>query len=89
MGRVNRCSNEWYAVKAQKIHRDFCIPIMDGVFENQEPSSPTSEVACVKEALVQLGQIPNSLVRPPAVDVTADHKAHVKHALIASGLIKN
>jgi len=76
------------AKKAQNIHRDFCIPIMDGVFENQEPSSPTSEVACVKEALVQLGQIPNSLVRPPAVNVTAEHQAHVKHALIASGLIK-
>jgi 4-hydroxy-tetrahydrodipicolinate synthase len=77
------------AVKAQKLHREFCIPIMDGVFENQEPSSPTSEVACVKEALVQLGQIPNSLVRPPAVNVTASHRAHVKHALIASGLIKD
>ena len=76
------------AVKAQKIHREFCIPIMDGVFENQEPSSPTSEVACVKEALMQLGQIPNSLVRPPAVNVTEDHRAHVRHGLISSGLIK-
>ncbi|MBU3620791.1 dihydrodipicolinate synthase family protein [Polynucleobacter sp. CS-Odin-A6] len=77
------------ATKAQKIHRDFCIPIMDGVFENQEPSSATSEVACVKEALVQLGQIPNSLVRPPAVDVTDTHRSHVRHGLIASGLLKN
>jgi len=76
------------AVKAQKIHREFCIPIMDGVFENQEPSSPTSEVACVKEALMQLGQIPNSLVRPPAVNVTEAHRAHVRHGLISSGLIK-
>ena len=76
------------AVKAQKIHREFCIPIMDGVFENQEPSSPTSEVACVKEALMQLGQIPNSLVRPPAVNVTESHRAHVRHGLISSGLIK-
>ena len=76
------------AVKAQIIHRDFCIPIMDGVFENQEPSSPTSEVACVKEALVQLGQISNSLVRPPAVNVTDTHRSHVKHALVSSGLLK-
>ena len=75
------------AATATRIHRDFCIPIMDGVFENQEPSSPTSEVACVKEALVQLGQIPNSLVRPPAVNVTDLHRAHVKHALIAAGLL--
>ena len=76
------------AAKAQKIHRDFCIPIMDGVFENQEPSSPTSEVACVKEALVQLGQIPNSLVRPPAVNVTELHRSHVSHGLIVAGLLK-
>ncbi len=75
------------AATATQIHRDFCIPIMNGVFENQEPSSPTSEVACVKEALVQLGQIPNSLVRPPAVNVTDLHRAHVKHALIAAGLL--
>ena len=75
------------AATATRIHRDFCIPIMDGVFENQEPSSPTSEVACVKEALVQLGQIPNSLVRHPAVNVTDLHRAHVKHALIAAGLL--
>lgn len=75
------------AATATQIHRDFCIPIMNGVFENQEPSSPTSEVACVKEALVQLGQIPNSLVRRPAVDVTDLHRAHVKNALVAVGLL--
>ena len=75
------------AATATRIHRECCIPIMDGVFENQEPSSPTSEVACVKEALVQLGQIPNSLVRHPAVNVTDLHRAHVKHALIAAGLL--
>ncbi len=76
------------AVKAQKIHKDFCIPLMDGVFENQEAKSPTSEVACVKEALVQLGRIPNSRVRPPAVDVTEHHRAHVRRSLIASGLLQ-
>jgi 4-hydroxy-tetrahydrodipicolinate synthase len=76
------------AAAASRIHREFCIPLMDGVFENQEPSSPTSEVASVKEALVQLGQIPSSRVRPPAVGVTAEHRAHVARALLASGLIK-
>jgi 4-hydroxy-tetrahydrodipicolinate synthase len=76
------------AATASRIHREFCIPLMDGVFENQEPSSPTSEVASVKEALVQLGQIPSSRVRPPAVGVTAEHRAHVSRALLASGLIK-
>lgn len=72
---------------ATSLHREFCIPLMEGVFENQEPSGPTSEVASVKEALVQLGQIPSSRVRPPAVGVTAEHKAHVKRALYTSGLI--
>jgi 4-hydroxy-tetrahydrodipicolinate synthase len=76
------------AAAASRIHREFCIPLMEGVFENQEPSSPTSEVASVKEALVQLGQIPSSRVRPPAVGVTAEHRAHVARALLASGLLK-
>jgi 4-hydroxy-tetrahydrodipicolinate synthase len=75
------------AVKAQKIHRDFCIPLMEGVFENQRGNTPTSEVACVKEALVQLGKIPCSRVRPLGVDVTPEHRSHVKKALIASGLL--
>ncbi len=75
------------AATAARIHREFCIPIMEGVFENQEPSGPTSEVASVKEALVQLGQIPSSRVRPPAVGVTEQHRAHVRRALLASGLI--
>jgi 4-hydroxy-tetrahydrodipicolinate synthase len=77
------------AQTAARIHREFCIPLMEGVFENQEPSGPTSEVASVKEALVQLGQIPSSRVRPPAVGVTAEHRAHVARALLASGLIKD
>jgi len=75
------------AATATRIHRDFAIPIMEGVFENQEPSGPTSEVASVKEALVQLGQIPCSRVRPPAVGVTDKHREHVAHALRASGLL--
>jgi 4-hydroxy-tetrahydrodipicolinate synthase len=74
--------------KAIRIHKDFCIPLMEGVFENQEPSGPTSEVASVKEALVQLGQIPSSRMRPPAVGVTAEHKKHIARALLASGLLK-
>jgi 4-hydroxy-tetrahydrodipicolinate synthase len=72
---------------ASDIHRRFCIPLMEGVFENQEPSGPTSEVACVKEALVQLGQIPSSCVRPPAVNVTADHRQHISRALARAGLL--
>jgi len=76
------------AQRAADIHREFCIPVMDGAFENQEPTSSTSEVACVKEALRQLGCISTSLVRAPAVNVTPAHCEHVRHSLVAAGLLK-
>lgn len=72
---------------ASEIHRAFCVPLMEGVFEHQQGRSPTSEVACVKEALVQLGQFACARVRPPAVDVTPEHRAHVRRALVAAGLL--
>jgi 4-hydroxy-tetrahydrodipicolinate synthase len=75
------------AAKAARIHREFCIPIMDGAFENQEPTSSTSEVASVKEALRQLGVIATSLVREPAVNVTDAHCKHIHHSLVAAGLL--
>lgn len=74
------------AVRAQQIHRDFCIPLMDGVFDNQEPKTSTSEVACVKEALRQLGQIPVSDVRGPAQGVTQADREHINRSLRAAGL---
>jgi len=77
------------AQTAARLHQEFCIPLMEGVFENQEPSGPTSEVAAVKEALVQLGQIASSRVRPPAVGVTPEHRAHVARALRAAGLLED
>lgn len=71
---------------AQAIHREFCVPLMASLFENQEPTSSTSEVSRIKEALVQLGQIPNSNVREPAVGVTDAHREVVRRSLAAVGL---
>ena len=81
-----QCALSGDAANAQRIHRDFCIPIMDGVFENQKPKTITSEVARVKEALRQLGQIPLSNVRAPAVGVSESDKDHVRRSLLAAGL---
>ena len=73
---------------ARRVYNKVCIPLMEAVFENQEPKSATSEVACVKEALVQMGQIPSSLVRPPAVDTTERHREAIRAALHAAGLLE-
>ena len=73
---------------AQQLYNKICIPLMEAVFENQEPKSATSEVACVKEALVQMGQIPSSRVRPPAVGITEEHREAIRAALHAAGLLE-
>jgi len=75
------------ANRAASIHREFCIPIMNGAFENQEPTSSTSEVACVKETLRQLGCIATSIVRDPSVNVTPKHRERVRRGLVAAGLL--
>jgi 4-hydroxy-tetrahydrodipicolinate synthase len=76
------------AATAQRLYNKICIPLMEAIFENQEPKSATSEVACVKEALVQMGQIPSSRVRPPAVDITEEHREAIRAALHATGLLE-
>jgi len=64
-----------------------CAPIMESVWENHHFKRPTSEVASHKEALVQLGQLPASHVRPPAVGVTPDVRSQIRSGLLASGLL--
>ena len=86
--RLLAAASEGDAETARRIYNKVCIPLMDAVFENQEATSPTSEAACVKQALVQLGQIPSSRVRPPAVDVTEEHRARIGHALATAGLLE-
>ncbi|MDR1387736.1 MAG: dihydrodipicolinate synthase family protein [Propionibacteriaceae bacterium] len=66
---------------------DFAEPLMAAVFENQEPTGWASEAARTKEALVQLGLIPSSRVRPPAVDVDQSDRAVIRRGLRLAGLI--
>lgn len=73
--------------KADAIFDKICRPLMASVFENQKPTRATSETACVKEALVQLGEIPSARIRPPAVPVTDDIAEEIREALIASELL--
>ena len=44
--------------------------LMDGIYEYQLQKTPVSTCAANKEALVQLGEIPSSWVRPPAAPPT-------------------
>jgi 4-hydroxy-tetrahydrodipicolinate synthase len=64
-----------------------CRPLMASVFENQQPVRRTSEVAATKEALVQLGKLPSSRVRRPAVGVTPEVAAEIGAALRSAGLL--
>jgi 4-hydroxy-tetrahydrodipicolinate synthase len=64
-----------------------CAPIMARVWENHVPTRISSEVAATKEALVQLGQLPSSRVRPPAVDVSDSVRAEIRLGLQEAGLL--
>jgi 4-hydroxy-tetrahydrodipicolinate synthase len=65
-----------------------CAPIMARVWENHLPTRISSEVAATKEALVQLGQLPSSRVRAPAVDVSDDVRAEIRLGLLEAGLLR-
>lgn len=63
-----------------------CMPILRTVFENQEPSGLTSEAGATKEALVQLGQLTSSRIRPPAVGVDEHTRQEIAECLAEIGL---
>ena len=73
---------------AHAVFERVCKPLMASVFENQQPKRISNEVAATKEALVQLGQIPSSRVRPPAVDVDDAARAEIRESLLAAGLLQ-
>ncbi|MDR1213909.1 MAG: dihydrodipicolinate synthase family protein [Propionibacteriaceae bacterium] len=73
--------------RAQATFRDFALPLMAGVFENQEPTGWASEAARTKEALVQLGSLPSARVRPPAVDVDEADRAVIRRCLVQARLL--
>jgi 4-hydroxy-tetrahydrodipicolinate synthase len=73
--------------RARKVFQSSCAPIMEHVWENHLPTRVSSEVAATKEALVQLGQLPSSRVRPPSVDVDETVRAAIRRGLLESGLL--
>jgi 4-hydroxy-tetrahydrodipicolinate synthase len=80
-------SRNGQAERARCLFNDFALPLMAGVFENQEPTRPASEAARTKEALVQLGLIPSSRVRRPAVDVDDADRRTIEICLKQAGLL--
>ena len=75
------------ARKAKALHNRFGVPLMDGIYEYQLQKTPVSTCAANKEALVQLGEIPSSWVRPPALNITPARQAAIREALQRSGLL--
>lgn len=72
---------------ARDLFMKVSVPLMDAVFENQRGHSAVSDAATTKEALVQLGQIPSSRVRSPAIGVDAARAEQIGQALRSSGLM--
>lgn len=75
--------------RTAEIFERHCAPIMRWVWENHQPTRISSEVAATKEALTQLGLMPSSRVRPPAIDVDATTRAEITRGLHESGLVQS
>lgn len=72
--------------EAAELYERVCKPLMASVFENQQPTRLTHEAAATKEALVQMGKIPSSRVRPPAAGVNEEACEAISQALATAGL---
>jgi 4-hydroxy-tetrahydrodipicolinate synthase len=83
LARVERGDKEG----AHALFDKACRPLMASVFENQQPRRRTSEVAATKEALVQLGAISSSRVRPPAINVTPEVCDEIRTSLLQADLL--
>ncbi len=75
------------ARKAKDIHNNFAVPLMDAVYEYQLQRTPFSTCSANKEALVQLGEIASSWVRPPALSVDQARKDTIRQGLQKAGLL--
>jgi 4-hydroxy-tetrahydrodipicolinate synthase len=82
-----REATEGDARKAKDIHNRFAVPLMDAIYEYQLQKTPVSTCAANKEALAQLGEIPSSWVRPPALNVTPARKDAIRAGLQKAGLL--
>jgi len=74
--------------KAREIYFRFALPLMDAIYENQTHRTAISPFASTKEALVQLGELQSSWVRPPSVNVDQAKKDEIRAALVKAGLLK-
>lgn len=63
-----------------------CLALTDAIYEHQVPTTYISSVASTKEALYQLGLIPDPTVRAPLISPDATAKARIKAALETAGL---
>jgi 4-hydroxy-tetrahydrodipicolinate synthase len=75
------------ARKAKEIHNNFAVPLMDAIYEYQLQRTPISSCSANKEALVQLGEIQSSWVRPPALSVDKARKESIRLGLQKAGLL--
>jgi 4-hydroxy-tetrahydrodipicolinate synthase len=83
-----RYVKEGDTASADALYDKICKPLMASVFENQQPRRLVAESAATKEALVQLGRIPCSRVRPLAMDVDEATRSVIRSSLVAAGLVK-
>jgi len=84
---VLRAAQEGRGEEARQIFNTQCLPLLAAVFQNQEPTTLVSEASATKEALAQLGQLTNSLVRPPSVGVDGPASAAIRDALMRARLL--
>ncbi len=77
------------AQKAKELHNSFAVPLMDAIYEYQLQRTPISSTASNKEALVQLGELRSSWVRPPAISADKAKKEEIRRGLIRAGLISD
>jgi 4-hydroxy-tetrahydrodipicolinate synthase len=75
------------ANQAKRIHNRFAVPLMRAIFEYHTHRTPTCPFGATKEALLQLGLFPSSVVRAPGVRVNAAKRLEIRAALIEAGLL--
>ncbi len=85
--RLVQSARDGDAQSAHEVFKRVSVPLMDAIFDNQIGTSSISDAATTKEALVQLGQIPSSRVRPPAIGVDEARRARIGDALQKAGLL--
>ncbi len=74
------------AQRAKEIFHSVCLPLMQAIFENQQPKSFVNPFAATKEALFQLGHLRSARMRPPSISPDEARKEVIGAALVESGL---